>query len=122
MYWVTKIWIIPYTSPTLIAGIFRPPVNGRYLFTVYAVSYGDNGRMHLRKGSTSLCRAWLESTDYSASCTAAVSDNPDPSPVYLVLYWMYTNTASIHWSTLMTHWAYTNTVLHWGPSVYTGVH
>ncbi len=63
---------LPYIL-VYIAGIFRAPLNGTYVFSVYALSNGATaGRMTLQQSDNELCRAYVDELADSTSCCTAV--------------------------------------------------
>ena len=55
--------------------MFEPPVDGVYVFTVYAVTTRQsNGPMYIKSGGTILCEARITENDAddTATCTAIV--------------------------------------------------
>ncbi len=58
---------------SVFLGMFRPPVNGVYVFTVYALARTDKGYVHLRKDNEILCGIWMQDNNNdNAACTAVV--------------------------------------------------
>ena len=55
-----------------ISGVFRPPVDGTYLLTVYARSRGNDGIMRIKNGDSGLlCKTWIADEEGEiSSCTA----------------------------------------------------
>ena len=59
---------------TFSSGIFRPPVNGSYVFTWYSLCHENKGYSYMWKNDEILCGLWIEDTKKDVgACTAAVS-------------------------------------------------
>ena len=73
--------------------MFRPPVDGVYLLTVYGLVQGSNGgNVYIKRNDDSLCKGWLDEGNNAdtSTCTAVAEltegdsvrvtgDSADPS-------------------------------------------
>ena len=67
-----------------MVGIFHPPVEGTYMFLVYALCEFDDGYMYLWKNAEVLCSTWIGATSVDVStCSAIVSTNTYGDERYL---------------------------------------
>ncbi len=73
-----------------MVGIFHPPVEGTYMFLVYALCEFDDGYMYLWKNAEVLCSTWIGATSVDVStCSAIVSTNTYGDERYLWIWGLY---------------------------------
>ena len=55
----------------MFLGVFRPPLDGVYVLTVYGLLTGsDYGGIYIRQNDNILCKGYLREHDDTATCTA----------------------------------------------------
>ena len=57
------------------SGIFEPPLDGVYLFTIYAITgQVSNGPMYIKKDDDVLCQTYITESDFSGGACTAIAE------------------------------------------------